>query len=312
MCKNRRILFAFIALTALLCIVAAACAVYPYTADHIRYAVKDTLPDGNGRAARVILLGGQSNAAGCSSVAYLKKNVTQEQYAAYEQGYDNVYIHYMTGQNTSDGFIPCAVGQGRLDEFFGPELGLAEALHEQYPDELFFIIKCAWGGTNLYEQWLSPSSEGKTGREYRSFVAFVQSSMDYLLSKGYDAKIEGMCWMQGESDSFMVETADAYGKHLENLIGDIRYTFAPYAAEDGIAFVDAYIAQNPAYWVYYEGVNRGKAEVAQLSPLNCVVDTSALTCDTEPEGMPDMAHYDSLSEIQLGHLFAQQLALYLG
>ena len=311
MCKNRRILFAFIALTALLCIVVAACAVYPYTADRIRYAVKDTLPDGNGRAARVILLGGQSNASGCSSAAYLKKNVTQEQYAVYEQGYDNVYIHYMTGQNASKGFVPCAVGQGETEDCFGPELGLAEALREQYPDELFFIIKCAWGGTNLYEQWLSPSSEGKTGREYRSFVAFVQSSMDYLLSKGYDAKIEGMCWMQGESDSFMVETADAYGKHLENLIGDIRHTFAPYAAEDGIAFVDAYIAQNPAYWVYYEGVNRGKAEVAQLSPLNCVVDTSTLTCDTEPEGTPDMAHYDSLSEIQLGHLFAQQLVLYL-
>ena len=96
-------------------------------------------------------------------------------------------------------------------------------------------------------------------------------------------------------------------------IEDIRKKLAKYAAPDGIAFVDAYIAENPSYWVYYEGVNRGKAEVAQRSPLNVLVDTIAagLTCAGEPEGSPDMAHYDSLSEIKLGHLFAEQIATFL-
>ena len=121
--------------------------------------LKDTLPDGLGREAVVIFLAGQSNAAGCSKDEYLKKNVSAEQYAEYENGYDNVYINYfVSGTNQSDGFVKCAARQGEFGEFFGPELGLAEKLNEMYPDKTFFIIKYAWGGTNLYEQWLSPST----------------------------------------------------------------------------------------------------------------------------------------------------------
>ena len=63
--------------------------------------------------------------------------------------------------------------------------------------------------------------------------------------------------------------------------------------------------------MYYEGVNRGKQEVAQRSPLNVVIDTSELSCSQEPKENPDIPHYDSLSEIKLGHLFAEQLATFL-
>lgn len=31
----------------------------------------------------------------------------------------------------------------------------------------------------------------------------------------------------------------------------------------------------------------------------------------EPLGAPDIPHYDSLSEIKLGHLFAEQLSYYI-
>jgi len=298
-------------LSAIVMVVAGYFALQYYQANTFHYTIKDTLPDGGGKRAKVILLGGQSNASGCSLDKYLQSNVSEEKYAEYKNGYDNVYINYLSGQNVSEGFVKCSTVQGELAGAFGPELGLAEKLHEMYPDETFFIIKCAWGGTNLFDQWLSPSSKGKTGKEYKAFVAFVQNSLDYLISKNYDIKIEGMCWMQGESDSISVETATAYSVHLENFVKDIRKNFSKYAAEDGIAFIDAYIAENPAYWVYYEYVNQGKTRVAGLSPLNSVVDTSELSCSGEPEDQPDIAHYDSLSEIKLGHLFAQHLDSYI-
>ena len=308
--KRRKIkLISILCATALL--LSTILAMYGCSSNQIRYTVNDTLPDGEGKVARVILLGGQSNASGCSRDDYLEKNVSEEKYAEYKNGYDNVYINYLSGQNLSEGFVKCATEQGEIGDGFGPELGLADKLNELYPDETFFIIKCAWGGTNLFEQWLSPSSKGKTGDLYKSFVAFVQSSIDYLTDKGYDVQIEGMCWMQGESDSFSVEASNAYGEHLENFIKDIRGKFSKYAAADGIAFIDAYIAKNPAYWVYYEAVNQGKTDVASLSELNRVVDTSDLSCTLEPEGAPDIAHYDSLSEIKLGHLFALELVPYL-
>lgn len=281
--------------------------------NRISFPVNDTLPDGNGKSARIIFLAGQSNASGCSLDEYLQKNVTEEKYAEYRNGYDNVYINYLSGLNRSNEFVKCATLQGEIEGGFGPELGLAEKLSELYPGETFFIIKCAWGGTNLYEQWLSPTSKGKTGELYRQFVAFAKTSINYLISKNYDVKIEGMCWMQGESDSFMIESSTEYGKHLENFIKDIRKEFSKYAAEDGIAFVDAYIAPNPIFWVYYEGVNLGKTEVSNLSHMNALVDTIAaeLDCTKEPEGTPDIPHYDSLSEIKLGHLFAEELSKFL-
>ena len=307
----------------MLAVIAAICAVgvglgcffgsRSYLEEPITFPVQDTLPDGNGREAVVILLGGQSNASGCSLDEYLKQNVSEEKYAEYTNGYDNVYINYLSGANRSNGFVKCATLQGELEGAFGPELGLAEKLNQLYPEKTFFIIKCAWGGTNLHSQWLSPSSAGKTGELYQQFVAYVHSSIQYLISKNYAVQIEGMCWMQGESDAFAVETSENYAKHLSNFIWDIRKEFSAYAADDGIAFVDAYIAENPVFWVYYEAVNRGKREVAEQSAQNAVVDTVAagLVCDQEPAGNPDVPHYDSMSQIKLGHLFAEELSAFL-
>ena len=294
---------------ALLVAIGVGVAVYMATQDDLSFTVSDTLPDGEGRVARVILLGGQSNASGCSLDEYLKKNVSAEKYAEYQNGYDNVYINYLSGANVSGGFVKCATLQGELEGGFGPELGMAEKLHELYPDETIFIIKCAWGGTNLFEQWLSPSSRGSTGDLYKKFVAFVNSSVKYLESKNYDVKIEGMCWMQGESDSFSEENAAAYEENLKNFIKDIRKKFDRYASEDGIAFVDAYIADLPAYWVFGDLVNESKYAVSCTSPMNVVIDTvgNGLVTTNEPTETPDIPHYDSLSQIKLGNLFAEEI-----
>ena len=311
MIKSKKIIVSAIAvLCALLIALGCFFGISYYLENRIEFTVNDTLPDGNGKEAVVILLGGQSNASGCSLDEYLQKNVSAEKYAEYKNGYDNVYINYLSGANMSEGFVKCSTLQGELEGSFGPELGLAEKLNELYPEKTFFIIKCAWGGTDLFSQWLSPSSKGKTGKLYKQFVEYTKTSIEYLVSKNYDVKIEGMCWMQGESDSFLVDSSENYGEHLKNFIKDIRNKFKKYAADDGIAFIDAYIAENPSYWVYYKAVNRGKTEVASLSPLNVLVDTvsAGLTCDKEPEERPDIPHYDSLSEIKLGHLFAEHLA----
>ena len=275
------------------------------------FKFNDTMPDGKGKKVKVILLGGQSNASGCSQDEYLKKNVSEEKYAEYAGGYDNIYINYFaSGTNESKGFVKCAVRQGEFGTCFGPELGIADKLNEMYPDETFFIIKYAWGGTNLFEQWLSPSSDGETGYLYSAFVSFVKSSIEYLESKNYDVEIEGMCWMQGESDSFSKKNALNYDTYLTNFIKDIRNRFAPWASDDGIAFVDAYIAANPMYWVYYDIVNQSKDKVVASSHMNVLIDTisQGLDCSRKPEGNPDIPHYDSLSEIKLGHLFAEAVS----
>ena len=285
-----------------------------YCKDISETGINDTLPYGFGEEVTVILLAGQSNAAGCSSDAYLKQNVSEEQYQKYENGFDNVYInYYVSGNNDSSAFVKCKTRQGEGVEpgYFGPELGLAERLNELYPERKFFIIKYAWGGTNLFEEWLSPSA-GDAGHLYNSFVAFVRASVKYLTAKNYKVNIESMCWMQGESDSMLEEPALNYAHNIECFIRDIRSEFADYASEDGIAFIDAYIAE-VIFWTYYKEVNAGKQAVADSDPNNRVIDTIAagLTVTEEPHGEPDIAHFDSLSEIRLGQLFAEEIIDFL-
>ena len=268
----------------------------------------DTIPYGFGKKATVILLAGQSNAAGCSRDEYLQKNLSPEQYEKYANGFDNVYINYFaSGTNESHAFVKCKAAQGEWGGFFGPELGLAEKLSEAFPDQTFFIIKYAWSGTNLCEQWRSPSSGGEVGPLYNSFVEYTKNSLEYLTVKGYDVSIEAMCWMQGEADSMGEESTLAYEQNLSNFITDIRTKFAPYASNNGIAFVDAYIAAT-IFWTHYEQINQAKRAVADSSPMNVVIDTieHGLSVTEEPADEPDIAHYDSLSEIKLGHLFAEQ------
>ena len=279
--------------------------------NEFRYDIKDTLKNGHGKKAKVIILAGQSNASGCSSDEYLKKNVSSEKYTEYDNGYNNVFINYFVSEaNKSEAFVKCSTRQGEFGTCFGPELGLAEYLSKNYPDELFFIIKWAWGGTNLYEQWLSPSSSGKTGDLYNGFVKYVDINLRYLQSKDYNIKVEGICWMQGESDSFFVETATNYKDNLLNFIKDLRGKFNKYASDDGIALIDATIADNPMYWVYCDLVNKSKIKVAESSEINVLIDTNkeGLTVNLEPVDNPDMAHYDSLSEIKLGNLFGEYVS----
>ncbi|MBE6913238.1 MAG: hypothetical protein E7473_12010, partial [Ruminococcaceae bacterium] len=57
------------------------------------YHIPNTLPDGEGKGAKVILLLGQSNATGCSINSYLKENIGESAYKRYEEGFGSVLIN---------------------------------------------------------------------------------------------------------------------------------------------------------------------------------------------------------------------------
>ena len=114
--------------------------------------------------------------------------------------------------------------------------------------------------------------------------------------------------MQGESDSMSIDEAIDYERNLGCFISDLRNEFSNYASSDGIAFIDAYISDSEA-WTYYTELNNSKKAVADMSEMNVVIDTIShgLSVSNEPEGEPDIYHYDALSEIKLGHLFADEV-----
>ena len=76
MTKKQIVILLIAVLTVALILTAALIGAGHLKKHRIVYDVADTLPDGGGKRVSVILLGGQSNASGCSLDEYLEKNVT--------------------------------------------------------------------------------------------------------------------------------------------------------------------------------------------------------------------------------------------
>ena len=131
--------------------------------------------------------------------------------------------------------------------------------------------------------------------------------MDALSSRGYDASIHAICWMQGESDS--IDTiAKRYYDNQSRFVNFLRSDLERYASDNGIRFIDAGI-NNISLWPEHDVINSAKERFAEQSPLNIYFSTAdeGLTTLNEPIGEPDVAHYDAMSELKLGHLFGRHI-----
>ena len=254
-------------------------------------------PDGT---AKVILIGGQSNAVGFSEVENLSGRVSKEKIAEYTNGYSNVKIMYTNTEGyESDGFVPVSIGQGHSEKHFGPELGLAEYLAMKFPQEKFYIIKYAKGGSILETQWYNAKAETPLTL-LTGFEEYVNEGLELIKKDGLDPKIVGFIWNQGESDSTRHAWAAKYYNNLDGLVSYVRETFKPYASARGIAFIDAQIYGS--VWSAYMNVNIQKVAYSKMSPINFCIDIFGY--DIKPMGdSNDVAHYGVLSMLKLGNLY---------
>lgn len=277
------------------------------------FKLTDSLPEGNGERARVIILIGQSNATGCSLTSYLKQSVDADSYAEYSAGYDNVLINFSLDNRkyTSEGaFIPVDLSCGAGEGCFGPEVGMAEILSEELPDEKIYILKFSMSGYSLNHHWLYGYERASI---YNAFYLFATTYMNYLGSKGYDATVDAICWMQGESDTTEYK-ANRYFENTSRFVSYLREDLAPYANERGIYFIDAGISSSPYCEPAYAVVNSAKKSFADTSELNVYFPTieAGLTTLYEPVEEPDLGHYDALSELELGRMFGREIAKIYG
>ena len=264
----------------------------------------------------VIVISGQSNAVGCTHHDCITRSIGASKYQEYMAGYPNIKIAfdswtkddgYFYSQNKSknETFVKTMLGQGNGLGTFGPEIGIAEAMHEKYGDKLF-LIKYACGASNLQDDWMD-----KTSPMYPRLINYVKKQIDNLKEMGYVPTIKAFCWMQGEGDAW-----EGYYQHyLENLktfAANIREDLLELSGGVELPFIDAGIS-NSEQWKFYRQVNQAKQDFAALSDNNIYIDTIAAGMHTneEPFGKPDTAHYDSESEVLLGHLFAEQFEPFL-
>lgn len=271
------------------------------------------------KKSKIIVLAGQSNAVGVGFVDYLPRHFDAETFAKFKSGYKNVLINYFSHDKKSGGFIPVSVGCTEVSKYtLGPEVGIAQTLTEKYPNEEFFIVKCAFGGTNLFHDWLPPSCNGDydelaraegehcraAGWCYNELVDIMRESIAELKNKQYLPEIIAFCWMQGESDADTQEHVSGYSARYETMLSDFAADFGCYY--NNCVFVDGGISEN---WPLYREINEVKKNLAKKANNRFYIDTVAqgLTTQNEPQPDVDTAHYDSDCTVKLGNLFAERI-----
>ena len=274
------------------------------------------------KKARVILLSGQSNAVGVGYVKYLPKHFDEKTINVFKYGYENILIHYISHNKENEGFESVKVNQTeRTKDTLGPEVGIAKKLTEKYPSEQFFVIKCAFGGSDMNTGWRSPSSgapydENRVveyakaindskfrfpGWCYHEQIRAIDDGFAALREMGYEPEIIAFCWMQGESDSGNPIAAEPYIERYDCLVRDLRERYS--SAFENCTYIEAGIS---AEWGNYAKMNENKKAYAEKNGHR-FIDTIAagLTTLYEPEEKPDTAHYDVSSTVKLGELFAE-------
>ncbi len=118
------------------------------------------------------------------------------------------------------------VGQGASFNQIGPELAFGHLIAEDEESRIL-IIKTAWGGKSLAEDFRSPSAGGTAGTYYTQMISDINEAIqnieeDFPSFIGGTVEISGFCWFQGWNDGDELAFAQAYEQNLNNLITDIR------------------------------------------------------------------------------------------
>ena len=269
----------------------------------------------------VVVISGQSNAVGCTHTKCIKRSIGSSKETEYMRGYegiqiaydcwtkdvreDNSFYFYSQNKSKDNNFVKVMLGQGNSLATFGPEIGIAERMHEKYAGKLF-LIKYACGASNLKDDWAKRNSP-----MYNRFIEYVKLQMGNLKDQGYIPTIKAFCWMQGEGDSYDGYYQEYYD-NLKEFVGNVRTDLKELSGNKDMPFIDAGINNSPQ-WQYYRKVNEAKEQFANDSDNNIYIDTIAagLHTNEEPFDTPDTAHYDTESQVQLGNLFAEHFEKFL-
>ncbi len=110
---------------------------------------------------------------------------------------------------------------------FGPELQFGHVVGDHFEDPVL-LIKTAWGGKSLYQDFRPPSSGGSEGPYYKLMIAQVRETLATLEQsfpefKGREHELTGLVWYHGWNDGVDAEHAvPEYEENLVHLIRDVR------------------------------------------------------------------------------------------
>jgi hypothetical protein len=293
----------------------------------------------NGDEGIIFLLGGQSNMAGQtplpSDLASLKVpnvEIFCAQPHFFNPGQETFKSDYHTPSWRE--FAPCGVN----DSTFGPEVTFAQKMHEAMPNKKIYLIKYAHGGTSQGCEWMpmkrshafnsygeskckdfltATNKPADSMRTYQRFLKMAEMGRIALKSRGIEAKVGGMLWLQGEGDAdgraayrFL---SDTYKVNLPHFIRTVREDLQ----EPHMPFVIAKIKCGYSY-AEWSDPNDSARPPRAANPLEMVRNTQNEVTRTEPnvsafdtmdlQFQADQCHFDTPSMRTIGARFAEKIS----
>jgi len=133
---------------------------------------------------------------------------------------DDVWIHYLDRKG------PLTVGFGAGPDCIGPELGFGNVVGDATREPVL-LVKLAWGGKSLAEDFRPPSSGGTVGPYYTEVVRLANAVLanvgeEFPELKGRAVQLAGFGWHQGWNDRINGAFVQEYERNMANFIRDIR------------------------------------------------------------------------------------------
>jgi hypothetical protein len=135
---------------------------------------------------------------------------------------DDVTISYKVVDKVRKGGLTVGYTGYGGSSHIGPELGFGDVVGDHYKDPVL-LIKTAWGGKSLFQDFRPPSSGGETGPFYQQTVSEIREALKDLGDTKYE--LSGFIWMQGWNDMVSKEATAEYTENLIHLAQDIRKEF---------------------------------------------------------------------------------------
>ena len=239
------------------------------------------------RKLKVFILAGQSNMQGQGVADLAGRNYNEgkgtllevmarpgaaERYAHLKQPdgtwtvRPDVWVRYQReGQPLQAGTLSLGFGAYVSRHHFGPEFQFGHVVGEAYRDQVL-LIKTAWGGKSLYQDFRPPGAGGQVGPYYLKMIAEVREALanlrrDFPDYDGSPVELAGFVWYQGWNDGVNAKTAvPQYEENLAHLIRDIR-------RELGVAKLPFIIGELTGPWVEapkeWKALREAQAAVAE-------------------------------------------------
>jgi alpha-L-fucosidase 2 len=176
---------------------------------------------------------------------------------------------------------------------FGPELQFGHAMGKHFENQVL-VIKTAWGGKSLYEDFRPPSSGGAVGPYYTKMLADIREALASLKTDfpGYDSsgyELAGFVWYQGWNDGCDPKRAvPEYEQNLVNFIRDVRKDLAAPRLPFVIGELTGPWVQAPGEWTTLRKAQAAAAARPEFQGTALFVETHDFV--RKPEDSPNPGH----------------------